>query len=157
PLPSSLLAAAAAGEFMPIFTTGANPELPGDQQGDDACSATFDTPPLAAPLEILGNPVAMLELACDGVGGQLVARLCEAAPDGRSRRVAWGARNLALADDLASPMAPDPGGRLRVVVPLHAVADSVAAGSRLRLALSTSYWPILWPVGGAPPLRLIPG
>jgi hypothetical protein len=32
-------------------------------------------------------------------------------------------------------------------VPLFDIADSIAAENRLRIALSTSYWPILWPAG----------
>jgi len=143
---SSILVGRAAGEAMPIFTTGNNPELPGDQREDDGLSVVFDSPPLAAAIEILGSPVLSLRL--DGrMDGQIVVRLCEIAPDGRSRRVAWGARNLALSDDLSAPRRPATGAET-VTVSLHAIADTLARGSRIRVALSRSYWPILWPSAG---------
>jgi len=149
-LHSSLLSGAGAGEFMPLFATGDSPELPRDQREDDAQSCVFDSEPLPSAIAILGTPVVRLALDSRAVEGQVVVRICEVAPDGSSRRVSWGARNLALSDDLL-------GDRLNaafVTIPLYATADSFAAGNRVRLAVSTSYWPILWPAAVSTPLRL---
>jgi hypothetical protein len=66
------------------------------------------------------------------------------APDGRSRRLSWGARNLALSDDFSAPRSLR-SRRLGIEVPLLDLSDSVALGNRLRVAISTSYWPLLWP------------
>jgi uncharacterized protein len=41
----------------------------------------------------------------------------------------------------------EPGKRYRVRVPLRHVGQHFAAGQRLRVAISTSYWPVAW----APP------
>jgi hypothetical protein len=38
-----------------------------------------------------------------------------------------------------------PGERIRVSVQLNDVGHAFAAGNRLRVALSTSYWPLVWP------------
>jgi len=143
-LPSDLVVANAAGEFMPIFSAGRGPELPGDQSGEDRRSLVFDSAPLGASIEMLGRPSVLLELETDEPAGQIVVRLCEVAPDGRSRRLSWGARNLALTDDFSALRSL--GSRsLSIEVPLFDLADSVAPGNRLRIALSTSYWPLLWP------------
>src|SRR5258708_7964885 len=142
-LPSSLLIGSGAGEFMPLFGSDLGPELPGDQRTEDACSLVFDSPPLAAPMELLGMPLVRLELATENTAGQVVARLCEVTPDGRSRRLSWGVRNLALSNDLSAPRTADGVAQsIAVDIPLFAVAETLTAGNRLRIALSTSYWPL---------------
>jgi putative CocE/NonD family hydrolase len=143
-LPSDVVIGSAAGEFMPIFSTGRGPELAGDQSSEDRHSLVFDSAPLGASIEMLGAPRVLLELATDEPAGQVAVRFCEVAPDGRSRRLSWGARNLALSDDFSARRSVA-SRTVRVEVPLFDLADSVAQGNRLRLALSTSYWPLLWP------------
>ncbi|MBM3523506.1 MAG: peptidase S15, partial [Alphaproteobacteria bacterium] len=120
-------------------------ELPRDQREDDGRSLVFDTAPLAAPLEILGEARAELTLAVDRPVAQVIARLCDVAPDGASTRVAFGVLNLAHRDGHERPRAMTPGRKTAVVVPLPAVAYSFPVGHRIRLALSTCYWPIVWP------------
>jgi hypothetical protein len=144
-LPSRQDTGEAAGESMPIFTTGPNPELAGDQREDDARSLCFDSDPLAERVEILGTPEVSLDVTSDRPEGQIVVRLCEVAPDGTSRRVSYGALNLTHRDGHHRPQPLEPGRRVRVRVPLYPVADGFAAGHRIRLALSIAYWPILWP------------
>ncbi|MGH7125916.1 MAG: CocE/NonD family hydrolase, partial [Stellaceae bacterium] len=94
--------ASAAGEFMPIFSNGRGPELPGDQAAEDQRSVVFDSAPLEAAIEMIGIPSVLLELETSDAVGQVVVRLCEVARDGRSRRLSWGARNLALSEDLSA-------------------------------------------------------
>jgi predicted acyl esterase len=116
-------------------------EGPYDQRGDDRGSALFDTPPLATPLVVLGRPVLHCERV-DGVGpGLLCARLTEVFADGRSERIAYGLLDLA-------------GVGPHVELPLELTAHRVRRGSRLRLALSTAYWPVAWPLPGDGPVAL---
>jgi len=91
----------------------------------------------------MGIPRVLLELETSEAVGQIVVRLCEVAPDGRSRRLSWGARNLTLSDDFSVRRSPQ--ATLSIEIPLFGLADSIGQGSRLRLAVSTSYWPMLWP------------
>jgi putative CocE/NonD family hydrolase len=157
-LPSALLIGSAAGEFMPLFSADRGPELPGDQRSEDACSLVFDSPPLDEPLVLLGTPLARLVLEADKPAGQVVVRLCEVAPDGSSRRLSWGVRNLALSDDLSAPRTAGGAGQsIAVDIPLFALAEKLAAGNRLRIALSTSYWPLIWPAAESPRLTLRAG
>jgi len=157
-LPSSLLIGSAAGEFMPLFGSDRGAELPGDQRAEDANSLVFDSPPLDEPLELLGTPLARLVLEADKAAEQVVVRLCEVTPDGRSRRLSWGVRNLALSDDLSAPRtAGEVGQSITVDIPLFALAETLAAGNRVRIALSTSYWPLIWPAAESPRLTLRTG
>jgi putative CocE/NonD family hydrolase len=135
----------AAGEWMPIFTTGANPEMAGDQRGDDGRSLCFDSAPLGERIEFVGAPVLELEVSADRPIATLAARLCDVAPDGASRRVSFGALNLVHRDGADRPALAEPGRRYRVRFALYDAAYAFPPGHRIRLALSTSSWPMIWP------------
>ena len=129
-------------------------DLPRDQGEDDAASLVFDSQPLDETLEILGAPVVELELASDRARAQLAVRLCEVFPDGASARVTYGVLDLTHAPDHASAAALEPGRPVRRRLALNDVAHAFASGSRVRLALSTAYWPIVWPAPDGATLTL---
>ena len=132
PLPDDPQHGAAAGLWCP-FGPG---DLAADQRPDDVVSMTFDTAPLPADLPLLGVPELIVDV--DGAStGQVVARLCEVAPDGASLLLSWGVQTLDR-----SP---------QVRVRLNTLGHQVKAGHRLRLALAASYWPMVWPSAVAPP------
>ena len=120
-------------------------ELPGDQRPDDALSLCFDSAPLGERLEVLGRVRLELDCAVDRPVAQLAARLVDVPPDGPTVRASLAVLNLTHRDDHAAPRALEPGRRLRVTVTFPDVAYAFAAGHRIRLALSTSYWPVVWP------------
>jgi putative CocE/NonD family hydrolase len=132
----------AAGEWC---SDGAEGEAPGDQREDDAGSLTFDSEPLAERLEILGAPVVGLELTVDRPMALVATRLSEVFPDGSSARVTYGCLNLTHRSGHEHPEPLEPGRRYAVRLRLRDVAHVFAPGHRVRLALSTSYWPIVWP------------
>ncbi|MSO77262.1 MAG: CocE/NonD family hydrolase [Alphaproteobacteria bacterium] len=134
-----------AGEWMPWLAFGEQAELAQNQREDDGRSVAFDSNLLVAPIELLGEPIAYLNLASDKPVANLVVRLCDVAPDGSSARIAYGALNLTRREGLANPMPLTPGERYNVAVPLYPCGYRVAAGHRLRVALSTAYWPVIWP------------
>jgi hypothetical protein len=115
-----------------------------DQGEDDARSLCFDSEALGERLEILGAPALRLVLTSDRPVAFVAARLCDVAPDGRAARVTYGLRNLTHAPGHAS-FAPLDGRERTVDVRLNDVAYAFPAGHRLRLALSTAYWPVAWP------------
>ena len=131
-----------AGEFFPM---GLNGEMPGDQAADDALSLCFDGDVLEAPLALLGAARLRLRVASDQPLGFVVARLCDVAPDGASVRIAHGMLNLCHRTSREDPEPMTPGQVAEVVFDLDQMAYRVAAGHRLRLALSNSYWPFVWP------------
>jgi putative CocE/NonD family hydrolase len=136
---------------------GSDGEMPTDQRPDDGRSLTFDSAPLEAPLEILGAPTLELTLALDKPVGTVVVRLNDVAPDGTSARVTYGVLNLTHRDSHESPSALVPGERYTVRVQLNDIAHSFPAGNSIRVAVSTSYWPIVWPAPEAAVLTLLCG
>jgi putative CocE/NonD family hydrolase len=131
-----------AGEWCAF---GAEGEMPLDQRSDDGRSLTFDTEPLAARTEILGAPVVELDLAADEPNAMVAIRLNDVQPDGTSTLVTYGLLNLTHRDDHEAPQPLEPSAFYRVKVALNDIAHAFPAGHRIRIAVSTSYWPIAWP------------
>jgi len=140
----------AAGAWCPFGPE----ELPVDQGPDDAASVVFDGPPLDERLELLGAPVVELELESAGGPAQIAVRLVDVAPDGAARRVSYGLLDLAHRNGSEAPRELEARVRERVRVELRAAGHAFERGHRLRLALSTSYWPIAWPAGPDAALRV---
>jgi hypothetical protein len=132
----------AAGDWCSFGVDG---DRPTDQREDDAGSLVFDSEPLDAPIEILGAPAVMLDVAADRPRALVAVRLNEVRADGASVRVTYGVLNLThrAGHERAEPLVP--GRRYRVRVVLNDAAHAFAASSRIRVAVSTAYWPIVWP------------
>ena len=146
---------AGGGEWMGVGVPG---EAPTDQRVDDGLSLCFDSEALTADLELLGAPGIALELASDQPIAQLCARLMALAPDGSSRRLSYGVLNLTHRDSHETPAALEPGRFYAVRLKLNDCGFRAPAGWRLRLALSTAYWPLIWPAPVAATLTLrMPG
>jgi len=120
-------------------------DLPWDQRQEDGGALLFDTAPLDAPLEILGAPTVELELAADQPVAMVAVRLCDVAPNDRSTRVSFGILNLTHRESHARPEPLTPGEPVRVRITLNNIAQRFARGHRIRLAVSSSYWPLAWP------------
>jgi putative CocE/NonD family hydrolase len=134
-----------SGEYMPWFSFGPAEELPGDQQQEDAGSLVFDTDTLTEAVQILGNAVARLQLSCNEPQALVAARLCDVWPDGSSTLITRGILNLSQRNGKSKPESMIPGKIVAVEVRLNHSAYVVPAGHKLRLSLSTSYWPMAWP------------
>jgi len=124
---------------------GVDGEMPPDQRPDDGGSLVFDSDPLDESIEVLGAPVLEVEIASDRPVALLAARLCDVAPDGSSLRVSYGLLNLCQRDSREAPEPLERGRPYRVRLQLNDLAHAFATGHRIRLALSSSYWPIAWP------------
>ncbi len=127
-LPWDVAHGVAAGAWCPFGPH----DLAREQREEDARCVCFDSAPLTDSLVLLGRPELVLEFAHAPAGAQVVARLCEVAPDGSSLLLSWGAVLLA-------------GGALSVRLALNCLGHELRAGHRLRLAMGSSYWPTLWP------------
>ena len=132
----------AAGEWMGVGVAG---ETPTDQRLDDGLSRVFDSRPLTERMEILGAAEIEITIASDKPAAQLCARLCDVAPDGSSRRVAYGVLNLTHRDGHAAPSPLTPGAFYKIRLKLNDCGYAFAPGHLVRLALSTAYWPLVWP------------
>ncbi len=131
----------AGPEWVP-FSAATYPQ---EQSADDVGSLVFDSDPLAAPLDVLGTPILSLRIAADRPVARLAARLCEVTPDGRSHLVTYGVLNLTHRVSHAEPTPLTPGVFYDIALPLYLTGRRLRAGSRLRLAVSESLWPLLWP------------
>jgi len=147
----------ACGELMPWFQHGPSPELPGDQRMDDGQSLCFDSAPLKQDLEILGTTNAELTLAVDRPTAFVCVRVCDVAPDGASTRVTYGVFNLTHRDSAAKPRKLQPGTEYKISFPLVDSGYSFAKGHRIRVAVSTTYWPLIWPSPEPVTLTLVAG
>jgi uncharacterized protein len=145
----------AVGEWMGMGVTG---EGPADQRHEDGFSLVFHGEPLTERMEILGAPEIAISLASDKPIAQLCVRLCDVAPDGTSRRISYGVLNLTHRDSHAEPNALAPGVFYDVRVKLNDCGYAFAPGHVVRLALSSAYWPLIWPAPEAATLTVrLPG
>lgn len=123
----------------------APPDLPGDQREDDGGALTFDTKKLPEPVDILGAPEVELELDVNRPAAMVAVRLSDVRPEGPITRITYGLLNLTHRNNHEQPEVLEPGRRYRVRIGMNHVAQHFPAGHRIRLAVSTVYWPLAWP------------
>ena len=141
-LRSPLATGTAAGEW---FTLKPDAEMAGDQRIDDAGSLTFETDPLSDEMVLLGMPALSLTLSSDAPQANLCARLVDVHPDGTATRITYGVLNLAHRNGNEAPEAMTPGAPTAIDMMLDACGYRLAPGHRLRLSLSSAYWPLILP------------
>jgi uncharacterized protein len=124
---------------------GLDADQPGDQRDEAGGSLVFETEPFADPLELLGAPIVHLAVVSDRPNAFVAATLSEVLPDGSATRISYGLLNLTHRDGHEDLKPLTPGKRIEVEVRLNECGQRIGVGSRLRLALSTAYWPIVWP------------
>jgi hypothetical protein len=132
-------------------------DLPSDQREEDELCLTFTSEPLDERIELFGRPQVRLDLAVDRPDAFVVARLCDVAPEGTSTLISRGVLNLAHRESHEEPRPMVPGERTSVTIDLNALGQAIAAGHRLRVALSTAYWPWFWPSPGRTTLTVFSG
>ena len=131
-----------SGEY---FTLAPDGDLPGDQNEDDALSLCWEGEVLVEPLDLLGRPRVELSVAIDQPQGNLIARLVDVHPDGAANLIARGVLNLCHREGHGAPVAVDPGTPMEITLSLDETGYRLAPGHRLRLAISTAYWPLILP------------
>jgi uncharacterized protein len=154
PFRGSQFAGSEAGIWCPY---GDPVDLPPDQRAEDGLSLTFDSPPLAEAVDMVGHPEVTLRLAAERPNALLVVRLCDIAPTGASTLVSRGFLNLTHRDGHEHPQPLEPGKAYTVTIPMDVNAYRLPAGHRWRLALSPTYWPMAWPSPEVATLTLYAG
>lgn len=132
----------------------AGPDLAGDQRAEDGGCLVFETEPLDEDLVILGRPRVDLTVTPDAPVAMVAARLSDVMPDGQAARVSYGLLNLCHRDGHDHPKPLAPGETHTARVSMNDAAKRFRAGHRLRLSLSTSYWPLAWPAPAAATLSV---
>lgn len=131
----------AGGEYCAIWL---GPEMPGDQREDDARSLCFEMQ-AADDTDIFGSPVVTLRLAANRPSAMIAVRLCDVHPDGSSTRITYGVLNLAHRNSHEHPEPVVPGEDMEITLLLDDIAYRLPKGHTMRLAISSSYWPLVWP------------
>jgi putative CocE/NonD family hydrolase len=108
----------------------------GGHDDDDVRSLCFTTEPLAEDWEATGQAHALLYVEMTPPGFNLVAKLCDVGPDGRSTLVTMGW-------SAARPEGPRTAAP--VTIPLRATAHLFRRGHRIRLGVALADFPRLWP------------
>ncbi|KAF9878774.1 hypothetical protein CkaCkLH20_03674 [Colletotrichum karsti] len=141
----------ASGRWCPY---GSSTDLPGDQHDEAVGSQIFDSQPLTQPLDILGPIVVQLRVASDKPNAFVAAVVSEVLPDGSATRLSYGVLNLTHREGHVDLKPLEPGSFYDVTVQLNECGQRIGAGSVIRLALSTSYFPTVWPSPEAPTLTI---
>ncbi|MDW6023685.1 CocE/NonD family hydrolase [Mesorhizobium sp. BAC0120] len=129
-------------------------DQPADQRADDAGSLIHETEVLESDLEIAGEAMLDLSFESDKAVAQVAVRLSDVAPNGAATRVSYGLLNLTHRNSHEQPEPLEPGRRYHVSIPFKHVAQRFAAGHRIRLAISTGYFPVAWPAPEAVTLTI---
>ena len=131
-----------SGEY---FTLKPDAEMAGDQRADDAGSLVFETPVLEEAADYLGEPVLTVRVKTNGAAANICARLVDVHPDGTATRVSFGVLNLAHRNSNAEPEAMPADSYVEVRMVLDACGYRFGKGHRLRLSISSAYWPLILP------------
>jgi hypothetical protein len=78
-------------------------------------------------------------------------------PSGESLRVSYGVLNLTHREGHEQPALLAIGERYRVRIQLNDAGSVFPAGHKVRLAISTAYWPMIWPSPETATVRIFAG
>ncbi len=132
--------------------------LPLDQGDDDLCSLGFTTEPLGEDIEITGAPELILRAALmDGTDANLVAKLCDVAPTGASSLITTGWLKASHWLSSESPEPVKPGKVADFTIALWSTSYRIPKGHRIRLSVSCSDFPHIWPERVNPELHVTLG
>ncbi len=147
PLSNGLL----AGKWCSYSAT---PDLPHDQREEDGGAIVFNGPPLEESVQILGAPEVELELAANRPVAMVAVRLSDMRPDNKVTRVTYGILNLTHREGHEEPKELEPGKFYKVKIQLNGIAQNFPKGHRIRIAISSSYFPLAWPAPESTQLRI---
>ena len=140
-----------SGKFFPY---GNVTDLPTDQRADDGRGVAIELFVADQPVTMLGRPVVRLLLDSSTPRGQVIARLCDVAPDGSSRLLSRGVLNLSSRHGRDKIVDFVPGEPEVVSFELTSLGVRLPVGHALRLVLSSAYWPWVWPQADNGELRV---
>lgn len=136
---------------------GMGPDQPGDQRSVDGQSLCFDSDDLEKNIELIGAPALELNLSSDCIQSHIIARICDIAPNGNSLFVSYGVLNLNFRNSFDHYEPIVKGESYQAKLLLNDCAHIFPKGHRIRVALSTNYWPMVWPSPESPTLSLKSG
>ncbi|HEX5585754.1 MAG TPA: CocE/NonD family hydrolase [Acidimicrobiia bacterium] len=112
-----------------------------DQRPFEAGCLTYTSASLDADLEVIGTPRLVLYASTDAADVDWCVRLCDVAPDGRSKLLNTGALKGSHVQSHEAPVALESGKVYRFDVEVWAIANLFLRGHRIRIDVSTSDFP----------------
>lgn len=144
-----------AGRWCSFSST---PDLPYDQREEDGGALVFETEKLTSDIICLGSPQLKMRFSSSKSNAMVAVRLSNVNGIGQVTRITYGLRNLNHLKD--HPITHETGEDLEstedyeATVKLNYIAHVFPKGHKIRIAISTSYWPICWPAPEAFQLEL---
>jgi len=120
-------------------------EPTGDMRPDDAGSLVFDSPVIEESFEIVGFPQVRLRVSADAPLAHWVARLEDVQPDGAVSLVTGALLNGSQRNSRLKPEYLVPGEVYDLEFEMHFTTWTFKPGHRIRLAVSNSLFPMIWP------------
>jgi predicted acyl esterase len=133
-----------AAGLMIVFPLGL--DYPQEQREDNMRSLAFDTAPVDEPVEIVGEPSVQLTVSTDMPDASITVKLCDVDRDGNSTLITSGSLRLSCRDGFEKPVPPEQGKAYTISIPLFHSCYRVCTGNRLRLCLSLSDFPRIFPL-----------
>jgi hypothetical protein len=116
-----------------------------DMRPDDAGSLVFDSARMEKAFEIVGFPRVRLRVLADAPLAHWVARLEDVFPDGRVSLVTGALLNGSQWRSRLDPVRLVPGEAYDLEFEMHFTTWTFQPGHRLRLSVTSSLFPMIWP------------
>jgi len=116
-----------------------------DLRPDDAGSLVFDSPVIEGSFEVVGFPRVGLSVSADAPLAHWVARLEDVQPDGKVSLVAGALLNGSQRRSRLKPESLIPGEVYDLEFEMHFTTWTFKPGHRIRLSVSNSLFPMIWP------------
>jgi putative CocE/NonD family hydrolase len=116
-----------------------------DLRPDESVIPVYTSDVLTEPLDFMGMPESVLHLSSSAPVAYAVVRLTDVAPDGTSAQVTAGILNLTHRNSHEHPEALTPNEVYEVKIKMRATAYRFLPGHRIRLTISSTYWPLIFP------------
>ncbi len=129
----------------------------GDMRSADAGSLTYDSEVLKEKIEIIGFPEVRLKVSSDAKLAHWIVRLEDVFPDGRVSLVTGALLNGAHRASRLKPEYLTPGKAYELEFSLHFTTWTFQPGHRIRMAVSNSQFPMIWPTPDPMTTRLFLG
>jgi predicted acyl esterase len=120
-------------------------DLTTDTRTVDAYSLVYDSAPLQKELAILGRTHALLLASATAPLADWFARLSDVAPDGRVTQITGAGLSGAQRESMNEPSDLDPGKIYSLDIEMHLTSWVFPKGHRIRVSISNSLWPMIFP------------
>ena len=132
---------------MPLSLDPELEQMPMEQSREDAESLVYQTEVFREKMVIMGTSVANLRVKSDYNCGLVAVRLCDVDPSGKVSLMSYGVLNLAQRNGREDFSSVKAGKYYDLQLRLNDIAHEIQPGHKLRLSISTNYFPMAWPLG----------